>query len=311
MKRSLLALVLTIVATISLTFFFSLSGTWRDSKDFSLEGNVFVACEKIEDKTLRYSCYKDKALDALQNGRTIPELNQFALEFPYKRAHFVEHAIGRATLIAANYNIQLAMEKCEGDCTIGYFHGVGQEWAKYAPSDRNKYLDALEKFCPGLPPKCFHHVGHFYMSQNENFVESLKLCNELEDDNRFSGCISGVVHQQAIEFGHRDFLDTCPDYTERLRAGCYTYGSFYHARWSDAKSPEQLIGRCNELHGKIPDSLNFCYVGLSQVFAEKGIATQSLCENLNDSSRRLCIKSFNSPPELTSGLNLPITHIPQ
>jgi len=268
-----------------------------DSTNFSLAMNVFLKCETIEDKIERYSCYKDMALYALENGRSVEELSQYASDY-----HLRQHSVGRAMLLVSEYNLEAAIERCKPNCIAPYYHALAEEWGEYAPTRQKEFVDFLNGFCPleeSGHEGCYHHVGHFYVSANKNLDMSLALCDKLEDNDRFYKCSYGVVHEQFIQSNAERFFQQCSKYTDRKKTACYTIGSRLYPKWLShkIKNMEYPLELCDELNAKIPLDLNYCYASTAWVLAEKGreIPDIAWCDRLDTNFKKLCVDGLLSP----------------
>ena len=179
---------------------------------FSPDNNIFLECDTIEDKVERYNCYKDVSLYAMQQGATVEQLFLYANEAP-PSIHLKQHSIGRAALIVSGFDLNLAGKMCmPNNCVQAYYHAIAEGWAEYAPSKVTEYIDFLNSFCPLEDPRdfnCWHHAGHFYQSLNKSFKENLVLCDDLKHHATFSGCVTGIVHEQFIQSGPKNFFELC------------------------------------------------------------------------------------------------------
>ena len=268
---------------------------------FSPDNNIFLECDTIEDKVERYNCYKDVSLYAMQHGANVEQLFEFISETkssPERISHHLKkHSIGRAALIVSDYNLSLVKEKCmPQNCVQPYYHAIAEEWAEYAPSKVTEYIDFLNSFCPLEDPKdenCWHNAGHFYQSVNKSFKENLALCNDLKHNAPFVGCITGIIHEQFIQSGPKNFFELCnSELPDRIKEICYIRGSRLYARWLS----DNPIEACHELNGKIPNELNMCYKRAASLLENKGKTPNlKLCEGLDDSFKEFCINGLSSP----------------
>jgi len=268
---------------------------------YSEDADIFLACDTIEDKIERYVCYKDAALSAIQHGKSVEELFGFIVESPGTR-HLKEHAVGRAALIVSNYNLYEAKNMCRQNCTGAYYHAMAEEWGEYAPRQLDELVAFLESFCKFEEPggeECYHHVGHFYMSSNKNFKESMSYCdNTLENDARFSECVYGVVHEQLIQSGAENFFELCLGLSGRARRVCYTRGSLTYPKWLDDKLKmyKNPLEICHVLNAKIPLEFNHCYASAAWVLQNIGKTPDpAWCKETNVPLRELCIKGLELP----------------
>jgi len=134
------------------------------------------------------------------------------------------------------------------------------------------------------------------MSANKNFEESFMLCNNLEDGDRFSECSYGIVHEQFIQSGTENFFELCQNYTDRRKTTCYELGSLLYPKWKNSQNVNDLLELCDELNGKIPNELNYCYASIAGLLEFRG-ETPNLgwCENLEDNFKELCLTGLSSP----------------
>lgn len=268
----------------------------------SLTENVFLSCDEIQNKSQRYLCYKTSTNSFLERGGSVRELLQFSSKLPLS-LHLKRHAIGKAALINSHYDLKQAGKMCASDCRDGFFHGIAEEWGRYAPNKLDQFLQFSKKYCP-REKECFHELGHLYMTANNSFSESMDICNNLKDDNDLYWCIAGVVHQQFIDFDHRKFLTDCSYYSDRRKTACYQYGSALYPIWSGKKEGKDLVGVCKQLDGKVPDELNQCFASLRIKAQKKGqTPDDKWCNSLNNDYKKLCIEGLNSNVIPFAGLN--------
>jgi len=212
--------------------------------------------------------------------------------------HLKQHSIGRAALIVSGFDLNLAGKMCmPNNCVQAYYHAIAEGWAEYAPSKVAEYMDFLNSnsFCRledsgGF--NCGHNAGHFYQSVNKSFKENLALCNDLKHYATFVGCVTGIIHEQFIQSGPKNFFELC-NFTDRRQEICYIQGSRLYARWLSDKNP---IEACHELNGKIPNEFNLCYNRAASLLEGKGKTPNlKLCEGLDDSFKEFCINGLSYP----------------
>lgn len=267
----------------------------------SLTENVFLSCDKFRNKSQRYLCYKTSTNSFLERGGSVKELLQFASEQPLNH-HLKTHAIGRTALIDSHYDLKQASKMCISNCD-GFFHGIAEEWGKHTPNKLDTYLEFAKKICT-REKECMHELGHYYMAAKKNFTESVNMCNDFKDDNDMYWCIAGVVHQQFLDFGSKNFAVDCEQYTDRRKIACYQYGSALYPVWSDKKEWRYLIDTCKELEGKVSDQLNQCFISLRIEAQKKGQTPDNKwCDSLDSTYKKLCTEGLNSAIIPFSGLN--------
>lgn len=302
------AFMCMIFALALLIFFLRDRTSPGDVLDFPPDENIFLGCETGKDRALRYNCYKDAALSSIEQGGTIDKLFGDVVNGPWRNFHLKQHAIGRAALIASGYNLQSLEEKCEPNCVFGYYHGITEEWGKYAPSNVDRYEKFLSSFCDLEGPKrseCYHHLGHlyFYASGSKHFKGGMEICNDIEGDESFFWCSYGVLHQSFSEREYKNFdgfFELCPNYTDRIKKACYMHGSFLYTRWSDDRDPANLLALCEELDGVVPDALNHCYDSTAKRLARtENPPDPAWCLSVKDELRGLCKKSLSPVREVT------------
>jgi len=262
---------------------------------YSADENVFLKCETIEDKVERYSCYKDAALYAMQNGKNAEELALFHAS----NSHLQQHAIGRAMLITLGYDLKKTAEKCM-PCIGPYLHAISQEWGKYAPSKETEFVDFLKMkgACPlDGDAGCYHNLGHFYQGGNEDFGESVALCNKLKENERFYECAYGVAHERFIQTNGENFFQLCAKEVGRRKTACYTIGSRLLPQWLASRIDGAYPFKpCDEVSREIPAELNHCYAGAAWVFQNKGGALDpEQCSHLTAHLKELCRNGVSSP----------------
>lgn len=270
-------------------------------EEFSLDTNVYSVCESGKDKIIRYSCYKDAALYALENGTSIDTVFQFISDSPRER-HLKEHSIGRAALLVSDYNLYEVKILCGTNCTAAYYHGISEEWAEYAPSRIDEYMDFINSVCSlmghGKSVSCTHHVGHFNMSVSKNFAESMTLCNTFENYDRFSYCAYGVIHERLIQSGTENLFEICSGLRDRSKTVCYVRGSHLYPKWlaDDPKVYKNPLEVCSEINGKIPLDLNYCYATAAWMLKKSGeLLDTQWCQKLDKKFEKLCVKGLKFP----------------
>jgi len=307
-RKTTIAIALIGVAAIFFTFFYSTPPIYvRTSADQPTnvktsagkpapDENIFLRCETLEDKSERDNCHKDAALEAMRKGIGLEELAQYASGYD---SHLKQHAIGRAMLIVSDYDLEKVKEICApSNCIHPYYHGISEEWGKYAPLDVGKLVAFLESVCPIHEiPGCYHNIGHFYQSNTENFEKSVALCDELQDNDRFYHCAYGLVHEQFIQSNGENFFQLCKNKTDRGKTACYTIGSRLYPKWFSYKpNGENLLKLCDEVNEEIPAELNYCYASAAWVLENEGEALDlAWCEHLEGQTRELCVKGLRSP----------------
>ena len=282
-----------------------------------MEGNVFLPCEIIQGTSERYGCYKDAALFAAQNEASVQELFTFIDESP-KSWHSKEHAIGRAVLIASDYNLQLAGEKCAAakrGCTSGYGHGLALSWGEYtkktSPSDSDieKNANVLMSFMETFCPLCYHYLGHYYGSVSDTIqqnLDNLDLCDSIIDDSKFLDCAMGVIHQhfQNKVPDVKNFFAKCQSHAStRKQEACYNHGSRYFARWYVRDTNiKGALSVCQELNKEVPPEWNWCYEGIGEWLFSKGITPDtSWCNALPAAVNEICRRDLTTPPQRALG----------
>jgi len=301
MKRKKAILIFTIIVSISSGLFLYVRTSSPLPLSFSSDKNVFLKCEIAENKSERYDCYKQAALSAMQKGRSVKDLAQYALDH---NSHLKHHAIGRAILIVSDYNLESARKKCMPECDFATYHAFAQVWGEYAPSRENELIDFLKDDCP-VPAVtgCYHIMGHFYMSAHKNFEQVMARCDTLQDNRRFYHCVKGVVHEQFFQSDGENFFQLCKNYTGRRKTACFLNASRIHPMWFS----EELTGEgpyplkvCDQVSGEIPVELNSCYARAAWILENKGKTLDlAWCEHLNAQLRELCQKGLQAPvPDL-------------
>ena len=278
--------------------------------NFSTDKNVYLDCKTIEDKVVRYSCYKDISLYAMQHGATVEQLLQFAKES--KGNHLIQHSIGTAAIISSDYNLSEGGELCTGlKCMFGYSHGIAIGWGEYAPQGKSEIVDFLSGYCI-TGDICKHHLGHFYGTLYENLEENIALCDRIAYNANFSNCASGSIHQyfQNNNPEVKDFFELCSKFNDgRRKEICYTYGSFLFPRYlSSEMDTKGSFKLCEEINKEVPLGWNRCYEGINYVLTIKKKRrneepTIEMCRDLDDTFKELCIDDLLSPESvwITSG----------
>jgi len=308
LTRSRCIFTVTLLLAIAIILLvLSFHAFFQDSTSSSLDENIFLPCETIQDSANRYNCYKDSALFSLQKDEEVEQLSKYALEFAHNRSHLMGHAIARATLIVSDYNLDSTAKKCLPNCITGYWHGIAEEWGKYAPLRVEEYVDFFSKLCnsdQGKRVDCTgHSTGHLYMSVHKNLDENLTLCDNLESNSIFSECTMGVMHQYRIDGGAKDIFELCESRIGRVKKACYETLSFLYSRWEDNANTTNRLESCKELNPRIPVEFNRCYDGIGAWLSGKGGAPPlEICDSLNSSFTQLCRKGLSSPSPFVSSL---------
>ncbi len=263
------------------------------------KANFFFECE-TENRQKSYKCYKEVALKSMQSGGDVAGLASQVFE---PAAHLKEHAIGRAVLITSGYDLMLASTRCPFIYCYGFYHGIAEEWGRFAPSKLNEYLEFSKKFCP-TGKGCFHQLGHFIKTSRKNFEESMNLCDEeLQDNDSFYWCAAGVVHQQFIDSGPNRIFELCSKYQDRRRDACYLYGSALYPKWSGKVEAEDLISICGDLGKSVPTGLNRCWAWVVEYLNKNQKVNIKLCDKLSEEDKVLCVESFRNPKQPFQGLD--------
>jgi len=295
-RKAVFGMMVLLISAIFFVFFYSTHPAYvkTSAGKPTLEKNVFLQCESSEDKPERYDCYKQAALSAMQKGRSVKDLAQYVLD---PNSHLKHHAIGRAMLITSEYNLDRAATKCM-PCNGPYLHAIAEVWGEYAPSRESEFVDFLKSVCPlDGDVGCYHNLGHFYHSSNENFGASMVRCDKLQDNDRFYYCAYGVVHEQFIRSNGENFFQLCENETDRKKTACFTIGSRLYPQWMSSRIDGAYPFKpCDEVSGEIPDELNYCYASAAWVLQNKGRPLDpEQCSHLTAPLRELCQKGVQSP----------------
>jgi len=270
----------------------------KNEANVALSQNIYSKCDKFNEKDKRFACYKEVSLYAIENGKSI--LGLMELTNSSKSPHLLEHSIGRAILITANYDLKKVRVKCASSCSPAYYHGIAEEWAVYAPKRLNEFKDFLLTYCSLDNPKtewCHHNIGHFYLAVNKSLDKSLALCDALDADNNFLECSYGVIHEQLIQFGITNLFNMCSKYDGRVKSACYTISSRLFPQWlSDTIKMDDPLKICNDSYGQIPEKLNHCYRSIAWVIGQKNVSPNlEWCQSVRDEYRNLCVSGLKNP----------------
>ena len=82
----------------------------------------------------------------------------------------------------------------------------------------------------------------------------MNKCDEIADFDNFFFCVSGVTHQNFLEYGADQTLELCTNRTGRVLETCARYASNFIMHWSEDYSNDS----CSVAEGSIPDEFNIC-----------------------------------------------------
>lgn len=265
----------------------------------------------------RDGCYKDAAqvlYNQLGLSKTLRLLkaNEDYQEV-YARCHEVTHYLSRFEY-AKQKNISKVYAQCDSTCHGGCYHGTLEAYLKeslgFVQSEDvfSKVSGNFAKICgekkdyqkPIEFNECMHGLGHAAMFVTEmELKQSLKLCDNLQDQDAKERCYSGVFMENSsssTSFDHKsiyikadDPFYPCNILEEKYQALCWQYQSSYFAIITN-QDWEKVASMCLQVPDNYQD-LCFKTIGTNQVgFAQDLLTMKNDCGLMPDNHfKNTCI----------------------
>lgn len=283
--------------------FFSIFTLFEYNKEFSkttLQKNKLTNTEYFE--TLNHL----RSIIDLQTPReALSELSYLMNKDSriFDSCHPIAHELGFASY--KKYGFAHAMEFQDDICNSGYIHGVIENYF-YESFDKETFRDICKDYDANTYRgwQCYHGIGHGFMFVTDNNLpESIKLCEELKENNKILSCANGV-YMENFNTDQKEhissFLDPlnpfypCDEQKEEFQNTCYLYAPTYILTLN-ASSYIEAFNTCKDLQ---ENHRSICIHGTASEAMKQNISNplyvESLCKKLDPIDQPFCISGMTS-----------------